>query len=286
MTSSYASYRIGRGRLGSTLGSGTLPEEYAVRTTTPHASGKAAKVPGSCSAAQSVSPGQTSRPAPAVEAVTTRARLLIADDHVVVRQGIAKLLADAGSFDIVGEASDGQEAVEKTRALRPDVVLMDLYMPRLTGLEATRTIKLEMPETVVVLLTMSDSEDSVFAAVAAGASGYVLKTTDQTELLHQIKQAATGEVALSPRITTRLAESISRRAAGSPSRDHLGIELLTAREREVVALVGQGARNKEIATALCISVNTARAHVGNTMQKLGLDSRAQLAVYAVRNQIV
>ena len=212
-------------------------------------------------------------------------KLLLVDDHVLVRQGIAKLLAETAGIEVVGEAGNGTDAIARARALKPDLILMDLYLPDMTGIEATRTIKQEMPEMPVLLLTVSDGEDHVYEAVTSGAQGYVVKTTDHGELIRQIRQAASGEVAISPAVVSKLASSLSRRAASKVG-DGEFPEQLTTREKEVLKWISQGARNKEIASVLSISINTVRAHVRSIMHKLEAENRAQLAAYAVRHNLV
>jgi DNA-binding NarL/FixJ family response regulator len=211
-------------------------------------------------------------------------RLLLVDDHNVVRQGIAKLLSRVEWLKVVAEASDGDEALVKAREFQPDLVLMDLFLPGLDGLQATRTIAHELPDVGVLIFTASDDDDDVYEAIAAGARGYILKTTDHVELVRQLRKAASGEIALSHEVVGKLAGRLSRRA-GSPTPEPGAIERLTDREREVLALVGQGARNKVIAEVLSISANTAREHVRNIMRKLELENRAQLAAYAVRHKL-
>jgi len=213
-------------------------------------------------------------------------KLLIVDDHTLVREGIARLLADASDFEVVGEAGDGCEAVAKSRTLKPDLVLMDRFLPKMNGLEATRVIKHEMPNVQIVLLTASDEDDDVYEAIAAGARGYVVKTTDHAELIRQIIRVASGETAIPPSIVSKLASSISRRDASTASGGTSSHDQLSIREREVLAWVGQGARNKEIASTLSVSTNTVRAHLRNIMHKLGVENRAQLAAYAVRHRLV
>lgn len=214
------------------------------------------------------------------------AKLLIVDDHVLVREGIVRLLGETEGIDVVGEASDGWEAVTKARDLQPSLILMDLFLPKMSGIEATRLIKREMPTVDIVVLTASDLEEDIYQAVTAGAKGYVIKTTNHADLVRQIRQALEGEVAMSPAIFAKLASSLSHRndaAAGGETPLH---EHLTERETEVLEHVGHGARNKEIAEALSISNNTVRAHVRSIMRKLDVDNRAQLAAYAVRHGLI
>jgi DNA-binding NarL/FixJ family response regulator len=211
-------------------------------------------------------------------------RLLLVDDHHVVRQGIAKLLSRVEDLKVVGEAGDGAEAIAKARELQPDLVLLDLFLPGMDGIQVTRAITRELPGVGVLVLTASDDDEHVYEAIAAGARGYILKTTDHSELVRQLRKAASGEIALSHEVVGKLAGRLSRRG-GSPAPEPGTEERLTAREREVLTLVGQGARNKAIAEVLSISANTAREHVRNIMRKLELENRAQLAAYAVRHKL-
>jgi two-component system nitrate/nitrite response regulator NarL len=213
-------------------------------------------------------------------------RLLIVDDHALVRQGIARILADTPEIEVVGEAVDGDDAISRARELHPDIILMDLFLPNVDGIEATRAIKHELPNVEVIIVTASDSEDDVLQAVTAGAKGYVVKTTDRDELIHHILQAARGEMAISSAVVGKLAASLSRRGDAPQTPDTPSHQQLTDREREVLAQLGIGARNKEIAATLSISNNTVRAHVRSIMHKLEVDNRAQLAAYAVRHDMV
>jgi DNA-binding NarL/FixJ family response regulator len=211
-------------------------------------------------------------------------RLLLVDDHHVVRQGIAKLLARVEDLKVVGEAADGAEALAKTRELNPDLIVLDIFLPVMDGIQVTRAITSELPGVGVLVLTASDDDEDVYEAIAAGARGYILKTTDHVELVRQLRKAAAGEIALSPEVVGKLAGRLSRRGTAPPVEPG-AIDRLTGREKEVLALVGQGARNKVIAGVLSISANTAREHVRNIMRKLELENRAQLAAYAVRNKL-
>lgn len=204
-------------------------------------------------------------------------RILIADDHTVVRQGLKMFLALDSELEVVGEASDGAEAVRLTRELRPDVVLMDLLMPVMDGITATRAIRGELPDTEVVALTSILEDDKVVGAVRAGAIGYLLKDTESDELCRAIKAAAAGQVQLSPKAAARLVREV--RAPESP-------ETLTEREIEVLKLLAGGQANKEIANTLNIGEKTVKAHVSNILAKLGMQSRTQAALYAVRIGLV
>jgi two-component system nitrate/nitrite response regulator NarL len=212
-------------------------------------------------------------------------KLLLVDDHVLVRQGVARLLSQVDDVQIVGEARDGPEAIEKTRQLEPDLVLMDISLPTMSGLEATRTISEALPQVSVVLLTASEDPGDIYEAMTAGAKGYILKTTDHTELVRQLQQVIGGGMALAPPVVAKLAGGLSQHGPGAHG-ERIPTERLTVRERDVLALVGRGARNKTIAENLSISSNTVREHVRSIMRKLDVENRAQLAVYAVRHHLV
>jgi NarL family two-component system response regulator LiaR len=204
-------------------------------------------------------------------------RILIADDHSVVRQGLRMFLALDGELEVVGEAANGAEAVERARALRPDVVLMDLLMPVMDGIAATTAIRGELPDTEVVALTSVLEDASVVGAVRAGAIGYLLKDTQGDELCRAIKAAAAGQVQLAPQAAARLMREV--RAPDSP-------EALTDRETEVLLLVARGKANKEIAAALGIGEQTVKSHVSSILAKLGVQSRTQAALHAARIGLV
>jgi DNA-binding NarL/FixJ family response regulator len=214
-------------------------------------------------------------------------KVLLADDQVLVRSGFKALLDAEDDIMVVAEAADGVEAVERARATRPDVVLMDIRMPRLDGIGATgeiaRTCGLEQVR--VLILTTYDTDEYVYEALAAGASGFLLKDAGPAELLHAIRVIAAGEALLAPRITRRLiAQFTAGRAATQVAEDRLAV--LTQREREVVALVGQGLSNDEIGAELFLSPATARTHVSHAMAKLGARDRAQLVVVAYQTGLV
>jgi NarL family two-component system response regulator LiaR len=204
-------------------------------------------------------------------------RVLIADDHHVVRQGLRMYLALDPEFEVVGEASNGQEAVEKAQQLKPDVVLMDLIMPVMDGIAATEAICGMLPEVEVLALTSVLDDGSVVGAVKAGAIGYLLKDTQAEELCRAIKAAAAGQVQLSSQAAARLIREV--RAPERP-------ETLTERETEVLHLLAMGKANKEIAMALTIGETTVKTHVSNILMKLGVSSRTQAALHAVRIGLV
>ena len=209
------------------------------------------------------------------------ARLLVVDDHTLVRQGIVKLLAAQDDLEVVGEASNGFEAVTKARELNVDAVLMDLYMPGLDGVAATRLIKGELPNAEVIVLTASDDEDDLFEAIQAGARGYILKSIDNEGFIRQLQQVLTGSVGMAEDLTTKLVTGLARRGSGTLGSNRTEQEAITAREKEVLGEIAKGATNKDIAATLYISENTVRAHVRTLMQKLHMENRTQLAVYGV-----
>ncbi|WP_040786323.1 response regulator transcription factor [Nocardia pneumoniae] len=208
-------------------------------------------------------------------------KVLLADDERLVRSGFKVLLDLEDDITVVGEATTGAEAVEMARATRPDVVLMDIRMPRLDGIRATAQIAEAngMERVKVLILTTYDTDENVFDALQAGASGFLLKDAGPAELLHAIRVIAAGDALLAPRITRRLiSQFTAQRRAAKSAEDRLAV--LTDREREVLALVGQGMSNDEIGAALFLSPATARTHVSRAMVKLGARDRAQLVVIA------
>jgi len=212
-------------------------------------------------------------------------RVVLADDQGLVRAGFRALLDDAGDIEVVGEAGDGAAAVDLARSTRPDVVLMDIRMPVLDGLEATRRIVADelLAGVRVLVLTTFELDEYVFEALAAGASGFLLKNTDPMELLRAVRVVAQGEALLAPSVTRRL---IAKFAAASAPPRAVDLAALTEREREVMALAGAGLSNEEIAERLVVSPATARTHVSRAMVKLGARDRAQLVVFAYESGLV
>ncbi len=204
-------------------------------------------------------------------------QILITDDHEVVRRGLRGFLELDPELEVVGEAANGKEAVDMSRTLRPDVVLMDLLMPVMDGIEATREIRSQMPEVEVVALTSVLEDASVTGAIRAGAIGYLLKTTDADELCDALRAAASGKVQLAPEAASRLVREV--RAPDSP-------EALTERETEVLELVARGKANKQIGRELFIDETTVKSHVHNILSKLNVKSRTQAALHAVRVGLV
>jgi DNA-binding NarL/FixJ family response regulator len=214
-------------------------------------------------------------------------RVVLADDQVMVRSGLRALLAAEPDLEVVGEAGDGRQALAAVHAERPDVVVMDIRMPVLDGLEATRAIAADpgLSAVRVLVLTTYDEDELVFQAIRAGAAGFLLKDAEPTELLRGIRTAAAGDALLAPQAARRLVAAFAAAPAprGPAAR---ALELLTDREQEVVALVGRGLSNEEIAEHLVISPATARTHVSRAMVKLNARDRAQLVVFAYESGLV
>jgi DNA-binding NarL/FixJ family response regulator len=210
--------------------------------------------------------------------------VVLADDQVLLRAGLRALLDAEPDLDVVGEASSGAEAVRVVRELRPDVVLMDVRMPGGDGLEATRTIVEDrtLTRTRVVMLTTFDLDEYVFEALRAGASGFLVKDTEPIELLRGIRAVAAGDALLSPGVTRRLIGEFASRSKAIGAREHGRLGQLTPREREVVALVGEGLSNDEIAERLFLSVRTIERHLSNVYVKLRVSGKAARAAAAVR----
>ena len=214
--------------------------------------------------------------------------VVLADDQALLRAGVRALLDAEPDITVLGEASDGAEALGLVRDLHPDVVLMDIRMPGTDGLEATRLIAADpaLAATRVVVLTTFDLDEYVFEAIRAGASGFLVKDTEPTELLRAVRAVAGGDALLSPRVTRRLIGEFATRSRPSPGRAAERLVPLTEREREVVALVGEGLSNDEIADRLVVSPATAKTHVSRAMVKLQVRDRAHLVVLAYESGLV
>lgn len=217
----------------------------------------------------------------------TAIRVLIADDQDLVRLGLRTLLESEDDLSVVGEAADGLRAVELARQLRPDVVLMDVRMPGIDGIEATRRIAADpaLGGTRVVVLTTFEMDEYVFDALRHGASGFLIKDTKPAELLRAVRLVAGGEALLSPSVTRRVVGEFANRSQRA-TKPHPQLGALTEREREIVGLVGEGLSNDEIAQRLVVSPATARTHVSRAMVKLGARDRAQLVVFAYQSGLV
>lgn len=215
--------------------------------------------------------------------MTSMIRILIADDHTLLRNGICALLEDEQDMTIVGEASDGREAVRLAGQLKPNVVLMDIAMPLLNGLEATRQIKREHPEINVLVLTMYDHEEYFRQMLEVGASGYIIKRAAATELVSAIRAVYRGEAILSPAITRLLLEDYLSHEARADRDDP---NALSVREREVLQLIAEGKTSREIAEILHLSVKTVQSHRTSLMQKLDLHDRGDLIKYAIQKKII
>jgi DNA-binding NarL/FixJ family response regulator len=211
-------------------------------------------------------------------------RCLLVDDHTLFRQGVRRLLESESDFEVVGEAADGGEAVEKARELRPDIVLMDIGMSGLSSFEASRQIKKNRMETKILFLTMYEDEDYLVQCLEVGASGYVLKDTPAPQLLTAVKDVYKGGKYLSSRVLGKLVEDFRSRVRDTRMRPR--ISTLTPREREILKLLAEGNSVKEIAVILGLSVKTVEAHKFNLMRKLDIHNKAQLVTYAIQKKII
>jgi NarL family two-component system response regulator LiaR len=209
--------------------------------------------------------------------MTEAIRVLIADDHAILRKGIRALLGTEPDIEVVGETADGLETVAQAEALHPDVVLMDLVMPEMDGIEATRRITAEQPEVRILVLTSFAADDKVFPAIKAGALGYILKDSGPADLVQAIHQVYLGQPSLEPAIALKMLQELSH-----PSQPQAGPDPLSDREMEVLRLLAQGKSNREIAAQLVIAELTVRTHVSNILGKLHLANRTQAALYALK----
>jgi DNA-binding NarL/FixJ family response regulator len=212
----------------------------------------------------------------------SRTRVLIVDDQPLMRAGFKSVLEASGQVDVVGEAATGAEAIEQARRLDPDVVLMDVRMPDMDGIEATR----RMPKQKVLILTTFGLDEYIIEALRAGASGFLLKDAPVEELLSAVRAVAAGDAQLSPAVTKRLLDQVARRLPAAVDHDEVLLEELTARERDVLRLLAVGMSNAEIGEALVVSEATVKTHVSSVLGKLGLRDRVQAVIYAYENGLV
>lgn len=211
-------------------------------------------------------------------------RVLVADDHTIIRSGLRMLLERESGFEVVAEASDGRQAVELAESLKPDVAMLDIGMPNLNGIEATRQIVQKLPRTRVVVLSMHSDESYVLKALKSGARGYLLKDSAESDILNSIRAVNDGKAYFSPEISRMLVEDYMRQMQQRGVED--SYELLTAREREILQMLAEGRSNKEISSALNLSPYTVETHRGNILQKLNLHSLPELILYAVRKGVI
>ncbi len=208
-------------------------------------------------------------------------RILIVDDHPVVREGIAAMLAREPDLEVVGEAHDGLDAIDKARSLKPDVILMDLQMPRLDGAEAIRRIRATEPDMKFIVLTTFDSDDFIFKGIEAGARGYLLKDAPRDDLFRAVRAVHRGESLIQPAVATKLLNRFAELSRRGPAED-----TLSAREIEVLQLMSRGSPNKEIAVRLFISESTVKTHVTNIFQKLGANDRTEAVTLALQRGLI
>lgn len=213
-------------------------------------------------------------------------RVLLADDHILFREGLAGIISSQADMEVVGEADDGLEAIIKAEELKPDLILMDIQMPGCDGLEATLKIKKELPQTVIVILTVRDDEEKLFEAIKNGAQGYLLKNIRAREMLEMLRGALRGEAAISPLLAGRILEEFRRLGQQQPPASMEGADLLTLREQEVLGLVATGLSDKEISAQLSISLYTTKSHLRNILSKLHVSSRREAARIAKARGIV
>ena len=211
-------------------------------------------------------------------------RVLICDDHALFRRGLIMVLESEEGIDVVAEAEDGEEAIEKAEEAAPDVVLMDVRMPRMSGIEATRAIADAVPTAKILMLTVSDEEEDLYEAVKAGATGYLLKEISIEEVANAIRAVVTGQSLISPSMASKLLSEFNNLA--KQAQQKVLVPRLTDRELQVLKLVAQGMSNREVAEELFISENTVKNHVRNILEKLHLHSRMEAVVYAVREKLL
>jgi DNA-binding NarL/FixJ family response regulator len=213
-------------------------------------------------------------------------RVLIADDQPLYRRGLEVVLHTEEHIEVVGEAENGEEAIAKAEELAPDVVLMDVRMPRINGIEATQAIRDRVPTTKILMLTVSDEDSDLYEAIKAGASGYLLKEVSVEEVADSIRAVMQGESKITPSMASKLINEFSAMSKRADERQRLPVPALTARELEVLKLVAKGMSNREIADELFISENTVKNHVRNILEKLHLHSRMEAVMYALREKLL
>ena len=222
----------------------------------------------------------------AADETSTGTRVLIADDQAIFRRGLCSMLGTEDGIDVIGEAENGEEAVAKAADLAPDVVVMDVRMPRMNGIEAARRIRDETPTTKIVMLTISDEEDDLYDAIKAGANGYLLKDVAVDEIAEAVRDVMAGQSRISPAMASKLLNEFSSMAQRADAKQEAAGPQLTARELEVLRHVARGMSNKEIGVDLYISENTVKNHVRNILEKLHLHSRMEAVLYAMRRQLL
>jgi DNA-binding NarL/FixJ family response regulator len=215
-----------------------------------------------------------------------RLKVLVVDDHALFRRGLQMVLKSEGDIEVVGEAADGNEAVEKAQESMPDVILMDVRMPHRSGIEATQQIKDLLPHVKILMLTISDEEADLYEAIKAGASGYLLKEISIDEVADAIRSVYAGQSRLSPSMAAKLLQEFAAMSKRAAEARQLPAPRLTDREMEVLRLVAQGLNNRDIAKELFISENTVKNHIRNILEKLHLHSRMEAVVYAVREKLL
>lgn len=213
-------------------------------------------------------------------------RVLLVDDHTLFRSGIKALLQRQSGIEVVGEAGDGLEGVKRAKSLKPDVVLLDLHMPGISGREAVQLIVEEVPQTHVIMLTVSEDADDLLDTLRAGAQGYLLKNIDADFLINAVRRAAEGEAVMSAQMTAKLMQNVRGNPARTAAPAAADYEKLSPREREILGFLARGASNKEIARSLDLAESTVKIHIQGILRKLGVASRVQAAVYAVEHDLV
>lgn len=211
-------------------------------------------------------------------------KVLVADDHAIVREGVRMILAREPDIEVVGEAGDGQQALDQVATLRPQVVVMDISMPGMGGIEATQRVRAEHADVQVLALTMHEDESYVFQLLRAGAAGYVLKRAAAQDLVQAVRAAARGEAFLYPSVARKVVEDYLRRVEAGEERERY--DGLTTREKEILTLIAQGLSNQQIAGQLYISIKTVQTHRAHILEKLGLHDRTELVRYAIRKGLI